>query len=511
MLSCRRLGFEWPNGQLVFHDFNFDFSQRRLALIGPNGVGKSTLLRVLAGELQASQGDCRRSSGVVYLSQEEERPDLKVWEYLGDLEQPPELWERLPMMADCKVLSGGEWMLLRLVKRISERPGFLLLDEPTNHLDEGRKAWLMDLLENSGAGYLLVTHDRDVLQRMQEFLVLTPDHIQFFAGSWEDYQIEKSSVIERSQNAVADAKTALARQEQQARLNEERQAKRMRQAARTAPDAGIPKILLGARKRQAQETAGGLNRRYEGRLREGRRRLALSQAERLEETRPTFKIKRSRSITGKDLVRLENARILKLESVQSLNLASAQPLWDEELNFVLKGGERLWIRGENGAGKTSLLRSLQGCKVGPGLLQQGVFRNYSRFWGELNQEPVVDGSSSVWDWFREHLGGADSELRNSLAQFQFPMERLQQSCSSLSGGERLRAHLARLLLAEDPPEILFLDEPTNHLDLLTREWLEQILHEFDGALVLVTHEEGFARALGVEKDIRLTRRSNRGT
>lgn len=503
MLSCHRLGFEWPNGQIVFHDFSFDFSQRRLALVGPNGGGKSTLLQVLAGELSASQGDCYRSPGVIYLSQEEERPDLKVWEYLGDLEQPPELWERLPLMADCKVLSGGEWMLLRLLKRLSERPGFLLLDEPTNHLDEERKAWLMDLLENSGAGYLLVTHDRDVLRRMQEFLILTPEHIQFFAGSWEDYQTEKSRAIERSQNAVTEAKIALTRQARQARLNEERQAKRMRQAARTAPEAGIPKILLGARKRQAQETAGGLRRRDEGRLQDGQRRLAQSQAERLEEAGPTFKIKRLRSIAGKDLVRLENARILKSES--------AQPLWDEALSFVLKGGERLWIRGENGAGKTSLLRSLQGRALGPGLLRQGVFQNHSRFWGELTQEPTVDGSSSVWDWFREHLGGADSELRNSLAQFQFPMERLQQSCSSLSGGERLRAHLARLLLAEDPPEILFLDEPTNHLDLLTREWLEQILHEFDGALVLVTHEEGFARALGVEKDIRLTRRSNGGT
>jgi ATPase subunit of ABC transporter with duplicated ATPase domains len=234
---------------------------RLSALVGPNGVGKSCLAKLIAGQLEPSAGAIRRTRSVRLLPQRQEPKPITVTEFLCVDHQWSPLAERLLANIDrqalCTVLSGGQWMRVRLAGALAE--DFLILDEPTNDLDRGGREAVMQFLRERDGGALLISHDRECLQLSEEIFELSNRGLARFGGGWSAYtaakQLERERLRAALEVAKSDRDSAMA-ERVQARV---RQEKRNRSSSESAARGGMPKILLGARKRRAQATGGKLD------------------------------------------------------------------------------------------------------------------------------------------------------------------------------------------------------------------------------------------------------------
>lgn len=486
MLSAHQLGFEWPQGQVVFRSLSFSVGQKKWGLIGPNGSGKSTLLRVLAGELRFTEGRLFSPGVSLYVPQS----------VAFDEGAPP-------------ALSGGEWMRARLMRAVAQNPQTLLLDEPTNHLDALHRAEILRLLGEWSGGLIIATHDRALLRQMQGLLVFTSEGLRVFNASYADYLQQNALEEDQRRRNLRDSRQELERVQRLAHRQMQMQVKRTQRAEKKAPKMGLPKILIGARKRQAQETTGSLARSHEARSQEARLKFATAVEQRVKEQKPYFKWKPDRSLgTGEDhgLYRRE---VLRVEDLQIM--VRGQELWDQDQNLTLATGERLWIRGANGAGKSSLLRLIQGQTLAEGLSFRGQAFHRAKHCDWIQQLPAAPPrpQDSLFEILRDQTEGSDQDLLNQLAHFQFPVQKARAAWSELSGGERMRAGYAALFLAPRRPDLLLLDEPSNHLDIENQDWLLEVMESYKGALVLVCHDEDFARRLGIERELELRRMHER--
>jgi ATPase subunit of ABC transporter with duplicated ATPase domains len=257
----RGISYELPNGRELFKDLNFSLDGRLSALVGANGIGKSCLANLIAGQLEPSDGAIRRTGSVKLLPQRQEPKRITVTEFLCADYRWSLLGERLLATIDrqalCTALSGGQWMRVRLAHALAD--DFLVLDEPTNDLDrDGREAVMQFLRERDG-GALLISHDRECLQLSEELFELSNRGLARFGGGWAPYTEAKQRERERARAALE-----LAKRERDASLADRadvraRQEKRNRSSSESAARGGMPKILLGARKRRAQATSGKLD------------------------------------------------------------------------------------------------------------------------------------------------------------------------------------------------------------------------------------------------------------
>lgn len=479
ILSVRGLSFELPNGRPLFTHVNFNLSTQRTALVGPNGVGKTVLAKILGGELEPSSGEVLRTGAVSVFSQREIPKRISAQEYLFEKYSWSELGERLLEGIDlntfCTDLSGGQWMRVRLARALDE--SFLILDEPTNDLDrEGREA-LLHFLRNSHQGLLLISHDRECLGVCDEVLELSNRGLTKYGFGWSEYTNARREEREGLQKTLAVAKkarssAALHREEQVLR-----QEKRNRRGSEMAARGGVPKILLGARKRNAEATTGKKDAETLARAEQSVRETHQA----LEEikTDPTMYA----DLEGQSLP----AQKLVAEA-EGFNIHFAEWLFKEDLRFSWRGSVRLAIRGANGSGKSTLLK----CLMGGSFSTRGEFRRGTLTTLYVDQRcAMLDEGKSIFENVRDHSDYSETEIRNGLAKFLFTKESVFQKVSTLSGGERLRVALACGFLRAAQPELLVLDEPTNNLDLPNIEFLENLVRRFKGALVVVSHDEVF--------------------
>jgi ATPase subunit of ABC transporter with duplicated ATPase domains len=491
VITVHSLSFEFPNGRELFSGLNFSLVRERTALVGPNGIGKSTLVRLLSGELEASAGDVRRLEPVVHFRQRETPPVSSVTDFLGAGYEWSALSERLLEGIDrakpCSSLSGGEWMRARLARALGS--GFLILDEPTNDLDrEGREALLAFLRGHEG-GLLLISHDREALALCDSVLELSTRGLMKFGGTWEGYLAAKE--IERAalNRTLETAKRERGRAAADRRERTARQEKRNRAGAAAAARGGMPKILLGGRKRRAQVSTGKVDAetaaRAEKAVQEAHEALAEVKID------PVMYA----GLLGEGIP----AQKLVAEA-RGFNIRFEGWLFPQDLNFAWRGNLRMALKGKNGSGKSTLLAALMARSFETrGELRSGSLRTLY-----IDQRAsVLDESKSVFENVRENANLTDAEIRNGLAKFLFMKEAVFQKVSELSGGERLRAALARGFLGVEKPELLILDEPTNNLDLANVEFLEGLAREFPGALIAVSHDEVFLRNCGITESLDL--------
>lgn len=460
MLFTKALAFEWPNGHVIFQNLNLQLGTQKWAIMGPNGGGKSTVLRVLAGQLEATSGEIRRPAEVLYLPQD---PGAA-------LDQ-----------------SGGEWMMARLEAALRKEPSVLLLDEPTNHLDEKHRRLFRQRILDLPVGVIIATHDRELLSKVEGLWWLDGTSLRFFPGGYRDYlaQVE----LERDQNRtrLENAKQSHRREKVRLGTERERQEKRNRRGQIAAQKGGLPKILLGARKRQAEATTAKLQRRSDLRVEGSQTELRAAIDEREMDRRPYYEWPASEAFRSREVLRLEEVMLLR----------NSKKIWVNPVHLRLVTGDRLWIRGSNGRGKTSLLRGISGIPLPAGLELQGHIENRAGTTALIDQLPIgpPDDQESLFSVLRDELPGSDQEILDNLARFQFPIVKAREPWRNLSGGEKVRAGYARLFLKPQRPELLLLDEPANHLDLETQEWLSQVLNAYPGALVIISHDRAFAESL----------------
>ena len=483
--------FEFPNGRELFHSISFSLGRGITALVGPNGAGKTTLAKLLTGEIEPTRGTIRGAGPIAYLPQREVPPAIAIGAYLGFEFSRSSLGERLLQGIDrealCTVLSGGEWMRVRLARTLDER--FLILDEPTNDLDrEGREAVLGFLRERNG-GALLISHDRECLELCDEVLELSNRGLCKFGDGWSAYENAKVAERERLGHALDVAKRERDEMAATREAQRVRQEKRSRRGAAAAARGGMPKILLGARKRQAQETSGRIDAETWARKNE-----AVSEAH------SAYLELKVDPLMYADLIGRELPAQKLVAEASDFNVRFQDRVYRENLNFNWRGNIRVALKGPNGSGKSTLLRAIMGEK----LPVRGEIRTGSLSTLYIDQRcSVLDDTRSVLENMRDATHLTETEIRNGLARFLFAKDLVFQKVAELSGGERLRATLARGLLSQEKPELLVLDEPTNNLDLANIDFLENFVRQCRAALIVISHDEVFLKNCGVREAFNL--------
>ncbi|GAB3219155.1 ABC-F family ATP-binding cassette domain-containing protein [Mycolicibacterium hippocampi] len=519
------VSFAWPNGTSLFADLSFTVGAGRTGLVAPNGAGKSTLLRLIAGDLRPTAGAVTVDGTVGYLSQTlpllDDRsvaqllgvaPTIHALDALaaGDSSEAVfaaigddwDIEERTHAQLDrlglggvsldrsLRTLSGGEVVTLGVARELLRRPDVLLLDEPTNNLDRAARRRLYAALDDYAGCLLLVSHDRVLLDRMDRIAELHRGEMDFYGGDFTSYQAAVDEAARHAEAAVRSAEQHLKREKAQRQTAREREARRSGTAKRNLKDAGLPKIVAGAMKRRAQESAGRADGVHA-------RRLGEAQA-RLDDAEQALRDDRDLVLDLPDTSVPAGRTVLEANGLQVCR--AGRELF-AELDLVVRGPERIALTGANGAGKTTLLRVLLGeTEPDAGSVQVADGRV-----AYLSQRlDLLDDDRTV----AENLAMLAPSLsltrrRHLLAQFLFRGDDVDRPVRMLSGGERLRATLASVLFAEPAPQMLLLDEPTNNLDLTSVAQLESALAAYRGAFLVVSHDDSFLDAVGVDRVLRL--------
>ncbi|GHA91448.1 ABC-F family ATP-binding cassette domain-containing protein [Streptomyces termitum] len=524
---CSHLSFAWPDDTPVFHDLSFTVPTGRTGLVAPNGSGKSTLLKLIAGELKPSIGTVLVEGTLGYLPQSLPLTgDLTVAEVLGvadviraldavesgDVDEKHfatigddwDIEERTRAQLDrlglaglaldrsLSTLSGGQIVSLGLAAQLLRRPDVLLLDEPTNNLDADARHQLFDVLADFQGCLLLVSHDRALLDRMDRIAELGSDELRLYGGDFTAYEEAVRAEREVAEKNVRNAEQDLKREKRELQQARERAERRASNAAKNLKSAGLPRIFAGNMKRGAQESAGRAGQMHAGRVGEAKARLDEAGRALRDEQRLTLELPDTQVPAG---------RTLFLGEGMTVRLGDQDVFAPGGIDLSIRGPERIALTGPNGAGKTTLTRLITGDLTPDG---GTATRNDGRIAHLSQRLDLLDLDRTVAENFAAFAPERpEAERMNILARFLFRGPRAHLPVRVLSGGERLRATLACVLCAEPAPHLLILDEPTNNLDLVSTGQLESALNSYQGAFLVISHDERFLAEIGVDRWLRL--------
>lgn len=531
-----RLTFTWPDGSIALDGVSGAFGSGRTGLVGRNGAGKSTLLRLMAGSLEATSGAITASGEVAYLPQQLTLDvNRRVAELLGvsaaldavraisagdvdpvhfdavgddwDIEARAEasLAEAglAPEFLDRRVgeLSGGEAVLVAIAGIRLRRAPITLLDEPTNNLDRDARTKLAAMVQAWKGTLIVVSHDLSLLELMDDTAELYAQTLSVFGGPYSQWRAWLDAEQDAAKQAEVTAAQAFRKEKRQRIEAEVKLAHRTRTAKKAEIEKRVPKIVAHGRKMAAEVSAGKL--RTEVGAKEDAARSVLDEAGRRVRSDASMKIE------------LPDPQVSRSRRIATIG--------DHERAWVIQGPERVALIGRNGAGKTTLLERLiaagvhdsegtapdvpEGAeRVGSGTEALGRARPplhaeaHTDLIGYLPQR--VDGLDERRSVFENIAAAAphvpEKELRNRLARFLIRGATAERPVAALSGGERFRVALAKLLLADPAPHLVVLDEPTNNLDLDTVAQLVEALRAYRGAVLIVSHDDVFLRRLDLD-------------
>ncbi|MEU6159888.1 ATP-binding cassette domain-containing protein [Streptomyces sp. NPDC047130] len=519
-VTAASLSFSWPDGTPVLEDLDVSFPAGRTGLVGVNGAGKSTLLKLIAGELTPTGGFVRVTGEIGHLPQNVTLDtSLRVDQALGidarraalhaiesgdaaeeHFETVGDDWDveeralatlgelglgHLGLDRTVGELSGGESVLLRLTALLLRRPDVLLLDEPTNNLDVFARRRLYDTVARWSGGsriLIMVSHDRELLELADRIADLRSGEVAWYGGNLSDYQAALAAEQEAAERTVRSAEADVRRQKRELADAQVKLAKRKKYGQKMSEQKREPKIVMGLRKNAAEQSAGKHRAIHQERLAEARERLDEAELALREDDEIRVDLPATAVPPGRTVLTLE-----KLRPVHGARLEGV---------FEVRGPERVALVGRNGSGKTTLLRTLAGELAA--VEGEGRVHVPARF---LPQRlDILDDRLSVAENVSRFAPGATAnQVRARLARFLFRGARADQPAGTLSGGERFRAALAALLLAEPAPQLLMLDEPTNNLDMASVRQLTRALEAHQGALLVASHDLPFLDSIGITR------------
>jgi ATPase subunit of ABC transporter with duplicated ATPase domains len=506
---CTDLSFSWPDGTPVLDHLDIAFAAGRTGLVGRNGGGKSTLLRLIAGELVPSSGAVWTSGEVAFLPQQlpletrrtvsdllgigPQRAALAAitagdadpahftvlgddWDVEARAVQTLERLGVLPGEADVLdravgTLSGGEVVLTAVAGVLLRRAAISLLDEPTNNLDARARDLLYAAVDTWPGVLVVVSHDRELLERADQIVELRDGVARTFGGPFSAYEAAIAAEHETAARLVRAAEGEVAREKRQLIEAQTKIARRERYGKQAARDKRVDKARAQMGKRQAQVSAGKIRGVLADRLGAARETLAAAE----------------HAVRDDDRIRVDLPATAVPAGRTVLQVGS----------LIVRGPERIALVGANGSGKTTLLEAIAGRRAHP---RPGVGTPAVPVAYLPQRLDVLDDDRSVLDNVRRAASQATPhEIRARLARFLVRGERVEQPAGTLSGGERFRVSLACLLLAEPPPQLLLLDEPTNNLDLDSVAQLTDALAGYRGALIVASHDRRFLADIGVRR------------
>jgi len=523
-LVCTGLGFSWPDGRSRLQGLDLSFGPGRTGLIGLNGSGKSTLLRLLAGELRPDTGTVKVTGVRGHLPQDLTMDAaLPVAEALGiagtraalhaiergetteenfalvgddwDVqERARATLDRLGLAAvglDQRIgqLSGGESVLLGLAGQLLRRPDVLLLDEPSNNLDRDARQHLHDAVAGWKGVLVVVSHDRELLDLVDRVADLRDGEVHWYGGNFSAYETALAVEQEAAERMLRAAGADVRRQQRVLAETQIRLGQRQRYGQKMYDNKREPRVVMRQRRQQAQVSSAKLRNEHQEKVAEATERLAEAEL----------------AVRQDDEIRVDLAATEVPAGRTVLTLRAVRPRYAAEgvsVNLDLHGPERVALVGGNGTGKTTLLRTIAG-ELAPltGEVEPQVPLRYL----PQRLDVLDDELSVVRNVARFAPTATDNQIRARLARFLIRGGRADQRVATLSGGERFRATLAALMLAEPAPQLLLLDEPTNNLDLASVRQLAAALASYQGALVVASHDLPFLHAIGLTRWLRLDR------
>jgi ATPase subunit of ABC transporter with duplicated ATPase domains len=522
-LTLQGVSCQLPDGRLLFSDLDATFDARPTGIVGRNGVGKSVLARILAGLRSPSSGQLLAHGTTHYLAQEARRDgemtvatlagvvdvidalariesgsvdtaDYDVvgtrWTIRHDLQQALQA-QGLGHLDTCtpvRQLSGGESARVAFAGALLSGADFLILDEPSNHLDRDARRSLIDQLERWPRGLIVVSHDRELLQHMQRIVELSPLGLRSYGGHYDQYAARSEQERAEAARELEHRKAERRHEERALREQRERADRREARGNRSARDDNQAPILLGRQKERSEVTTARLRQRQE----EQRALLGerVQEAARRVDDRLVPVMRMATEAGGP-------FRIVSLDGVRLAHLHGARAT----LDLSITAGQRIGLVGPNGSGKSTLLQTLAG-RLAPraGRRQVGAPVAY------LDQQLAdVDPHLTPLELMRgANRKTQESDLRLRLAQIGIDARAASLPSGQLSGGQRLAAGLAMAVYADPPARLLLLDEPGNHLDLPALQAIEAMLREYEGALVVASHDEVFLERIGLTERLEAT-------
>jgi ATPase subunit of ABC transporter with duplicated ATPase domains len=526
-IVCSNLSFSWPDDTLVFTELSFTVESGRTGLVAPNGSGKSTLLKLIAGVYRPTAGSVSVDGVLGHLPQDlpmaGERtvaevlgiaPVIRAIDAIesGDADEQHfttigndwDIEERTRAQLDrlglggvsltqrLNTLSGGQVVSLGIAGQLLKRPDVLLLDEPTNNLDVDARHRLYDVLEEWRGCLLLVSHDRTLLDRMDRIAELDRGGVRLYGGGFTDYEEAVRISREAAERSVRTAEQELKREKREMQLARERAERRAGNAARNLKNAGLPRIVAGNLKRSAQESAGRSGRTHAARVDDARTRLDEAGRALRDDQKITLGLPGTRVPAGRTLFLGDGLRV---------RFGDRELFAGDGADLVIRGPERIALTGPNGVGKSTLLRLVTG-DLAPDCGR--VQRADGRIAHLTQRLDLLDLDRTVAENLTAFAPGmAEADRMNLLARFLFRGDRTHLPATVLSGGERLRATLACVLCAEPAPQLLLLDEPTNNLDLVSVGQLVSALGAYEGAFLVVSHDERFLDEIRIDRRLEL--------
>ena len=574
-ITLDHISYAHPGEPPLFTDLSAVFSAPLTGLIGDNGAGKTTLFRLILGDINPSQGTISTPPRIAYLPQDlglsghQHLADIfgitKILQALDALESGDyspclydtigDAWDieertlaalaehgfgpaltttdtqarRNLLMRPLSTFSGGQTVTAALAALLYSDPEFILLDEPTNNLDSAAKAQLFTALEALPCPALIISHDRDLLERVNVIAELHADrqgvaHLRLFEGNYSTYRQALDTEQQAAQRRVTEAKNRVRSAHREWVHAQEIISKNMAQVWKDdQPDtilalakdasrqaAAKLRVLRVGKQEQAQEEYQ--NAQNEVRVQE-KIYAELSQQP-LPAGRKVLELSRVDSRCVDSRVSRETFAIQQPTKVDSLHISPAGADSESQQgtpaerpeHLILSGPEHLRITGANGSGKTTLLEAIAhaGDPEYRSPVEPAYRVEYCIEGAYIPQRITLDPELTLLQSVqRANPGVSEQHLRDQLARLLFRRESVHHKTSELSGGERFRAAVAQVLLADPVPQLLMLDEPTNNLDISSVDWLVQALEAYTGALIVVSHDEDFCRRIRIDRTLAL--------
>lgn len=529
MIIIQNATYIHPNKEVLFHDLSLTINnQEKIALIGNNGVGKSTLLKAIAAEVHFNSGTIHTSSVPYYIPQLQDRyNDQTIAQALGiadklqayhdilegnlsenSLDILNDDWtiedrvsqalEQLSLAgfsldSPMNTLSGGQKTKVFLAGIAIHEPEIILMDEPSNHLDLDSRNQLYQFIESCNKTLLIVSHDRALLNLLPEIAEMSKSGISRYGGNYEFFAEQKEVALNALDNDVKSKEKELRKAKEKEREALERQNKLNARGKKKQEKAGIPKILMGALKNKAEGSSSKLKGVHQEKISGIHQNLRELRANLPEIDQMKFGFEESGLSIGKTLIDLKQVN-LKINN---------RNLWKENLSFQVKYADRLAIHGKNGSGKSSLIKMMIG-KIPPSEGQ--IAKNDFKYVYVDQDYSMIQSPISIYDMAQSfnQSGLMEHEVKIRLNRFLFSKETWDKSCLMLSGGERMRLLLCCLNISSQAPDIIILDEPTNNIDIQNIQILSNAINSFNGTLIVVSHDQYFLEEVEIKQNINLS-------
>lgn len=528
MILLQNISFGFPGGNLLFNHINLTIqSHTKSALVGSNGVGKSTLLKIIAGEIQPLNGNTNIRGNIFYVPQmfgnlndltiaECLRIDQKLhalqkitngevdeiyfetlnddWDIEERCQNALEHWglENFELTQKLEDLSGGQKTKVFLAGIQINQPDIIVLDEPTNHLDrEGRKL-LYDLIDKTDATVVIVSHDRILLNLVDTIFELSNQGIATYGGNYDFYAKQKEVEEEALQNDIHSKERALKKAKEKERETLERKQKLDARGKGKQEKSGVARIMMNTLRNNAEKNSSKLKSVHAEKI------SGISGD--LRDLRSSLKNSDQMKVNFNDS-NLHSGKILV--TVEDINFTyGKEKLWKENISMEVRSGDRISVKGSNGSGKTTLIKLLlENIKPLEGKINKTEFNSIY-----IDQEySLIDNDSTLYDFVQTFNDNAmqESEVKTLLSRFLFWKDTWDKKCGMLSGGERLRLLLCCLSISNKAPDMIILDEPTNNLDLQNVEILTNSIKDYHGTLLVISHDEVFLQEIGIERELML--------